>query len=361
MSDIPNAPATPLRRPLPVREGVKIALVLGGGNALGAYHAGLYQALHEAGIEPDWVLGTSIGAVVGAVIAGNSPGERLEKLRDLWRPEDERPAPLPWDFLPDTWRRSAAAVGTLLTGRRGMFGPFGSSAAWWRHDPAAGSHAIYDTHVLTQTLGELVNFELLNEGKVRYTAAAVYAQTGEEVWIDTATQRVLPDHVRASASLLSAFPGIEVDGRLLVDGGLSVNVPLDPVLSSPGASPVLCIAADLLPLSSGRPKTLGEVVGRTQDLIFAAQTRRTIAGWKRSFDAAGDAASSVTLVNLAYSDQNREIAGKAMDFSPRSAGERWQSGHRDGALLIRRLANGDIEVGKPGLRIDSQESSSFIG
>lgn len=336
-------------------------LVLGGGNALGAYHAGLYQALHEAGVGPDWVLGTSIGAVVGAVIAGNSPEERLEKLRDLWRPEEERPALLPWDILPDTWRRSAAAVGTLLTGRRGMFGPLGSSAAWWRYDPVAGSQAIYDTHILTQTLAKLVNFELLNGGAVRYTAAAVDAQTGEEVWIDTANYHVTADHIRASASLISAFPAIEVDGRLLADGGLSVNVPLDPVLGSPGTSPVLCIAADLLPLSSGRPKTLGEVVSRTQDLIFAAQTRRTIAGWKRLYDAGDDRASSVTLANLAYSNQDREIAGKAMDFSPRSAAERWQSGHRDGANLVQRLADGDIRVGKPGLTIDSKETAKFIG
>src|SRR5260221_1072074 len=62
----------------------QVVLVLQGGGALGAYHGGVYQAMHEAGLEPGWVIGTSIGAINGAIIAGNRIGRRLERLREFW-------------------------------------------------------------------------------------------------------------------------------------------------------------------------------------------------------------------------------------------------------------------------------------
>ena len=73
MQDVP-------RRTLPGQ----VVLVLQGGGALGAYQAGVYQALHEAGVEPDWVIGTSIGAINGALICGNAPERRLERLQEFW-------------------------------------------------------------------------------------------------------------------------------------------------------------------------------------------------------------------------------------------------------------------------------------
>jgi NTE family protein len=63
----------------------QVVLVLQGGGALGAYQVGVYEALHEAGIEPDWVIGTSIGAINGAIIAGNKAADRVARLRELWR------------------------------------------------------------------------------------------------------------------------------------------------------------------------------------------------------------------------------------------------------------------------------------
>ena len=62
----------------------QIVLVLQGSGALGAYQAGVYQALHEAGIEPDWVIGTSIGAINASLIAGNAQEDRLPRLKDFW-------------------------------------------------------------------------------------------------------------------------------------------------------------------------------------------------------------------------------------------------------------------------------------
>jgi NTE family protein len=347
---------------LPAPDGVdgapadlRVALVLGGGNALGAYHAGFYEALHEAGIEPDWVLGTSIGAVTGAIIAGNPRERRLKRLRQLWRPADARSGwPLPWAVAPEEWRRTGAVLETMLTGRDGMFGGLWSSAAGWPRDPIAGSPAVYDTQPLGTTLRELVDFDLVNSGTVRFTAIAVDVETGEEVTMDSRRQTLSAEHVRASASLLTTFPAVEVEGRLLADGGLSMNLPLDPVMVEEGDAPMLCIASDLLPLASGRPKTLGEVAARMQDLAFAAQTQRTLSHWRRFFDAdprEGAAPRSITLVTTAYTDQQREVAGKAMDFSPETILQRWTSGRADGEALVGRLRRGEISVGRGGLSI----------
>src|ERR1700743_63252 len=81
--DQPTLPTRPGESWRPDRCG-RIALVLQGGGALGAYQAGVYQALHEAGVEPDWVSGVSIGAINSAIIAGNPPEKRLERLRTFW-------------------------------------------------------------------------------------------------------------------------------------------------------------------------------------------------------------------------------------------------------------------------------------
>ncbi|WP_457324870.1 patatin-like phospholipase family protein, partial [Roseateles sp. P5_E11] len=84
--------ASPTSRP-------QVVLVLQGGGALGAYQVGVYQALHEAGIEPDWVIGTSIGAINAALIAGNPPERRMERLNDFWRHVEQQnrlAGPLDW-------------------------------------------------------------------------------------------------------------------------------------------------------------------------------------------------------------------------------------------------------------------------
>ncbi|WP_354293866.1 patatin-like phospholipase family protein [Sphingomonas sp. 1185] len=249
---------------------LRIALVLAGGNALGAYQAGVYEALHDAGIAPDWIVGTSVGAINGAIIAGNAPEDRLPRLSDLWRPEATDPVGvLGWDAMIDSWRRSGEVIATLLGGRRGLFAPLGIALA------ARDTPALYDTTALACTLARLVDFDRLNDGAVRYMAQAVTLDTGEEVVFDSGRGRIAPDHIRASCAMPPAFPPVAVEGTLYVDGGLSANLPLDPVLARPGDAPLLCIAVDLLPLAGPRPPSIGGMISRTQDLAFAAQSRRT--------------------------------------------------------------------------------------
>jgi NTE family protein len=100
----------------------QIVLVLQGGGALGAYQAGVFEALSNAGIEPDWVIGTSIGAINGALIAGNAPSNRLPRLRDFWQRLEKAPASGRWAALfqgipsffhprPAAWAGPLAPVG----------------------------------------------------------------------------------------------------------------------------------------------------------------------------------------------------------------------------------------------------------
>lgn len=331
--------------------GTRLALVLSGGNALGAYHAGVYEALHEAALEPDWIVGTSIGAITAAVIAGNRREDRLPRLTELWRPEPDGTMPLmPTDWMPETWRRTGAVIETLFAGRPGIFGPLGSAAGWFNPDERAQAPALYATTTLRETLSDLIDADLLASGPMRVTIVAVDVETGEEVIFDSAAQPIGVDHIRASASLLSTFPAIEVDGRLLADGGFAMNLPLDPVMAEAASGPILCIASDLLPLAAAQPDTLGEAMGRMQDLTFAAQSARTLRRWAATLPA-GEGDGSVTLAMTVYADQEQEVAGKAMDFSPRSVRHRWACGLRDGRALVGRIRSGDIRTGTPGLTI----------
>lgn len=328
-----------------------LSLVLGGGNALGSYQAGVYHALHERGFEPDWIVGTSAGAINGALIAGNPPDDRVARLTEFWQPA-KRDDGRWWPSPSETMRRTAAVMMTAGAGRPGLFGPVGPFGSWWTPDTATATPGLFDTTPMAATLRRMVRFDRLNTGSPRFTAGAIDLVSGEDVFFDTARDTVTAEHVRASAALLPTFPAVEIDGRAYVDGGLSANLPLDPVLAAPPAEPALCVAVDLLPLVERRPRTLGEAIGRMQDIVFAAQSRRTIERWRIAYALDPRlAATSMTLVRLAYTDQEAEVAGKAMDFSPASVRHRWDAGHRDATAMIDRLASGEIEAGRPGLTV----------
>jgi NTE family protein len=321
-----------------------VVLVLSGGNALGAFEAGVYEALHEHGLQPNWIIGASIGAINGALIAGSAPDRRIETLRTFWGPARPPGAfDFPWLSALETGRRTNAVGWATALGRPGIFGPILSGAMPWTDNRPS----IFETNQLATTLETLVDFDRLNAGACRYTATAVDLETGEDVVFDTTTTQIGPEHIRASAALPVAFPPVEVDGRWLVDGGLSANLPLDPVFRDPPSKPTLCIAVDLLPLHGPRPTTLGEAASRMQDLIFAAQSRRTIERWQVAYAGREDIA--VSLVRLAYTEQEEEVAGKALDFSPITVERRWSAGKRAGMLAVEAIEAGTLSIGVPGL------------
>lgn len=325
-----------------------VVLVLSGGNALGAFQAGVYEALHTHGLQPDWIVGASIGAINGALIAGSPHKDRINALRSFWQPHVIGPMDLAHPWLSpglETSRRSAAATWTAIAGRAGIFGPALSALT----PLAVDRPSIFKTEQLAVTLDDALDFARLNDGSCRFTATAVDYETGEEVVFDTDTHLIRPHHIRASAALPVFFPPIEIDGRWFVDGGLSANLPLDPVLSDPPSRPTLCIAVDLLPLDGRLPTTLGEAAGRMQDLIFAAQSRRSIARWRKEYEGRNDRA--ISLVRLAYTQQDEEVAGKALDFSGPTLEHRWAAGHAAGLRVIDKQKQGALKIGAVGLSL----------
>ncbi|MBB5712306.1 patatin-like phospholipase family protein [Sphingomonas xinjiangensis] len=325
-----------------------IVLVLSGGNALGAFEAGVYETLHEHGLEPDWIVGASIGAINGALIVGSAPDRRIATLRKFWRPSMLALMGIDTSRMPSVFensRRTTAVAWTAAAGRSGIFGPLLSSLMPWTDDKPA----IFETNQLGAELARLIDFDRLNTGPCRFNATAVDLETGNDVVFDNQRERIEPDHVRASAALPVAFPAVEVGGRWMVDGGLSANLPLDPVLSHPPARPTLCIAVDLLPLCQPLPTTLGEAATRMQDLIFAAQSRRTIARWQEAYAGRDDI--QMSLVRVAYTEQDNEVAGKALDFSAPTIEARWAAGHTAGMHVVRRIKAGSLSIGTIGLNV----------
>lgn len=343
-----DRPVEPLRL-----ENHTIALVLSGGNALGAYQAGAYQAMAEHGIEPDWVSGASTGAVNAAIICGNPGHKRIDALEALWKPARDRHTPHPSGAM-DQARRTASAIWTFTMGYRDVFAPRHLLGPWFNLFGNQEPSSLYDTIPLGRTLERLVDFDLLNRGSVRFSATAIDLETGEDIVFDTQSCEIGPDHVRASSALLPAFPPVNVAGRLLGDAGISANLPLDGVLSEAFERPLLCIAIDLLPLRAPWPRTLGDAAIRAQDLLFASQSRRAIASWQAIFDARGrhdPAVPSATILHIAYSGHEREVSGKAFDFSPQSVGERWEAGYNDLATALAELASDRLAIGAPGLSV----------
>jgi NTE family protein len=332
------------------RRDVDLVLVLGGGNALGAFEAGVYHALHDHDLLPDWIVGASIGAINGGIIAGTAPPRRIEALQNLWR-ADGTPADWPVPAIPGgaAWvevaRRTAAVGWTLAAGRPGMFGPLLSALSPW-----TDAHpSLFETDQMGTMLARLIDVDLLNGGPCRFTATAVDLATGLDVAFDSRDRRIGEAHIRASAALPVVFPAVEIDGQWLVDGGLSANLPLDPVLAAPSTRPMLCIAVDLLPLAQPLPRNLGETAARMQDLVFAAQSRRTIARWQAVHAGRDDIA--VTLAPVTYADQRIEVAGKALDFSGPTIARRWAAGRAAGEAVVARLAAGSLPIGRPGLHV----------
>ncbi|WP_375404253.1 patatin-like phospholipase family protein [uncultured Sphingomonas sp.] len=327
----------------------RIALALSGGNALGSWQAGAFAAMAARGVEPDWVSGASAGSINAAMIVGNPPERAVDRLREFWTPAAGGGAAW-WPAEMDAWRRTAAVSLSIAAGRPAMFTLRPFLGEPWASG-GEGVASLFDTAPMGATLGRSVDWDRVATGPTRLSISAVDLESGEDVVFDSTRERLGPDHVRASSALLPAFQPIEIGGRHHVDAGLSANLPLDAVLADPGPAPLLVIALDLLPLSTPIPRSIGEGIGRMQDLIFAAQTRRSIDAWAEVYRLHGDRAPAVTLARLAFTDQSREVAGKAFDFSPETAGERWAAGAVSMTAFLDRLDSGEIDFGRPGLTI----------
>ena len=255
-----------------------IALVLQGGGALGAYQAGVVQGLAEAGIQPTWVAGISIGSLHCAIIAGNPPHRRAERLREFWHRITQPPvlpptlweqepwvSLLPEDALP--WMAPLQSLRALAEGQKGFFVP--------RALPGIGPDqaSVYDTSPLRATLEELVDFDRLNNGKMRVSVGAVNVRTGNFEYFDTKRQRLGPEHFMASGALPPGFPAIRIGDDDYWDGGLVSNTPLTQVLGGHPHAHTLVFQVDLWSAAGDAPHTLADVGERVKDIQYSSRTR----------------------------------------------------------------------------------------
>ncbi len=251
-------------------ENGQVVLVLQGGGALGAYQVGVYQALHEAGVEPDWVVGTSIGAINASLIAGNAPERRLEALREFWcRVECNHV----WNQLP-AWTGIGDAMSywtTLLGGVSGFFRP-NAAAFLGAHVPLGADRAgFYSTAPLRETLGELVDFTLVNRCSPRLTVGAAHVRTSMMRYFDSREQPITIDHILASGALPPAFPAVRIEGELYWDGGIMSNTPTEVIFEDNPRRSSLIFAVHVWNPDGPEPGTIWEVLHRQKDIQYSSR------------------------------------------------------------------------------------------
>ncbi len=337
-----------------------VALVLQGGGALGSYQAGVYEGLAEAGVHPDWVAGISIGAVNSALIAGNEPEKRVEKLREFWEKVSESPlGPFGVPYNPSVKHinefvhralNQFRAMGVAAWGAPGFFRPrVPSPLVWPLPQPSKLSH--YDIAPLQETLEKLVDFDRINSGRSRLSVGAVNVRNGNFTYFDTTTHRIDFRHIMASGSLPPGFPATEIDGEFYWDGGIVSNTPLQWVLDSKPRKDTLAFQVDLWSATGELPRDLAEAEVRQKDIQFSSRTREAthqVLNAQRlrrifrqvyeqlpdeiralpevEFLAKESDESVYNIVHLIYHAKNYEGTSKDYEFSRRTMEEHWATG-----------------------------------
>ena len=357
-----NTSATPAPRPRssglsgsPVGESDEDAiLVLQGGGALGAYQAGVFEALSKVYREPTWVAGISIGAINAALIAGNPAGKRLERLHEFWHLVSSALLTPPLSLGASATAREALneshASQVMMFGVPGFFKPRFPPAPF---QPQGSLEAIsyYDTTPLAETLTRLVDFDRINSGAMRLSVGAVNVRTGNFEYFDTARHTLDARHIMASGALPPGFPPVEIDGEHYWDGGLVSNTPLQYVLDQPGHRRRVVFQVDLFAARGAMPKNLGEVTEREKDIRFSSRTRlnttneldrQVISQAARRLRGEPDlqalsrvrCESAVDVVHLIYRSKHYESQSKDYEFSRLSMQEHWDAGRADMAHTL---------------------------
>jgi len=330
-------------------------LVLQGGGALGSYQGGVLEGLEAAGLQPGWVAGISIGAINAALIAGNPPGRRVERLQAFWDiassavPIADK---IPNDQLRAVWNELSAGW-IAAFGVPGFFRPRVPPAVFF---PPGAPQAVsfYDTAPLKETLESLVDFDRINSGETRLSVGAVNVLTGNFAYFDNSKQKIGPEHIMASGALPPGFPPVEIDGEAYWDGGIVSNTPLQYVLDEQTNGDLLIFQVDLFSARGQRPLTVLEAAEREKDIRFSSRTRlntdmnlklhRAKAALREllgklppelaDFDGlplvqelANECA--VTVVQLIYRSKIYEGNSKDYEFSRVTMHEHWAAGRED--------------------------------
>ncbi len=246
----------------------KKVLVLQGGGALGAYQLGVYKAIHEKKLDLDWVIGTSIGAINGGIIAGNPPERRLQKLQEFWSIVQNQSI----QSLEDN--KSLFNLLTMTYGIKGFFTP--TFLNWFDANKKVGieNASYYSTKALKDTLGQLIDLDYLNSKKVRLSVGAVSALTGEMRYFDSAKEVLTLEHIMASSALPPAFPAVKINGEPFWDGGIYSNTPIEAVLEDYPRDNSLIFSVQLWNPLSKEPSSIQEVLIKKKDIQFASRDRQ---------------------------------------------------------------------------------------
>ncbi|MEG3147288.1 patatin-like phospholipase family protein [Sphingomonas sp. RT2P30] len=349
-----------------------VALVLQGGGALGSYQAGVIEGLAASGIEIDWVAGISIGAVNAAIVAGNPPERRVERLTLFW---EKLSSSLPsFPIFPNDqlreWLHEWSASFVMVAGVPGFFTPR-VVPPLMATPGSPGALSFYDSAPLAKTLDALIDWDLLNTGPVRLSVGAVDVESGNFSYFDTTETRIDARHIMASGALPPGLPPIEIDGRLWWDGGLVSNTPLTHVLDHQ-TDPLLAFQVDLFAAATERPRTIMDVMAREKEIRFSSRTRQISAQVMKLRQereairkviaklppelrddadvralAARAAEQPVNLVQLIYRANAWEGGSRDFEFSARTMREHWAAGRLavDESMANAELVANNIETG----------------
>jgi len=335
----------------------RVVLVMQGGGALGAYQGGVYQALHEAGIEPDWVIGTSIGAINGSIIAGNDAADRLERLRQFWSVIERRPSA--WGIFSRDIDNLATNLTTTLTGVPGFFSP--NPAAAWSLQAQVGVEqaAVYSVEPLRQLLPSLVDFDLINAGKPRFTLGLVNVQSGQMRYFDSQDERIGLDHVLGSSALPPSFPAVRIGGEAYWDGGVYSNTPVEAIFDDNPRRDSIVFAVQIWHTRGPEPESVMQVLNRQKDIMFASRAQSHIARQAQIHQlrhvvrelfrmlpeerrrtpearelAAYGCGTVMHLVELNAPRLDGEDYSRDIDFSQAAVHARWEAGYADTRRMI---------------------------
>jgi NTE family protein len=349
----------------------QVVLVLQGGGALGAYQGGIYEALHEAGIEPNWVIGTSIGAINAGIIAGNPADRRLDQLRKFWTTMEYKPwwgnSPFlePWlgsgRLLADLTNQSANMM-ALFRGVAGYYTP-NHALTWGGAKAALGVEraALYDTKDLEKTMTALTDPACFNSKNPRLTVGTVNVKTGKMHYWDSERMPLALNHVLASAALPPSFPAVRIDGDPYWDGGIYSNTPIEAVFDDNPRRDSIIFADQMWHTSGPEPQSLEDVLSRQKDIQFASRDDSHIARQQdlhrlrhivrelvklvpedqrispevKQFAAYG-CRTFMHVVRLNGPHIEGEGNSRDIDFTSASIRARWKAGHDDTARALER-------------------------
>jgi len=331
----------------------QVVLVLQGGGALGAYQGGVYQALHEAGIEPDWIIGTSIGAINACLITGNRPEDRLAKLQEFWKRVERATF---WGAFPG-WAGVADALSswmTLTSGISGFFEPHTRAFLGAHVSLGADQAGYYSTEPLRKTLEELADFSLLNQGRPRLTVGAAHVRSSVMHYFDSRDMELTPNHIMASGALPPAFPAVRIDGELYWDGGILSNTPAERIFEDNPRRNSLIFAVHLWNPTGSEPDTIWEILHRAKDIQYSSRISSHIVRQSETHklrhvinhlmrfvpdDAKNDplvrelarygCPTRMHVVRLLAPRLDNESHIKDIDFSPAGIRMRWEAGFAD--------------------------------